>query len=57
MRVYLSRLAALSLAAFPAVAVLIAFGLISYGVSLWSYPAGFVAGGVLLALAVIDARR
>jgi len=57
MRGFASKLAALLTLVFLPVIALIAFSLISYGVSLLCYPAGWISGGILLSLAVIDARR
>lgn len=42
---------------FLPVVALVSFALISFGVSLLCYPAGWITGGVLLFLAVLDARR
>lgn len=42
--------------AFLPVVTLAAFALIAYGVSLLCLPAGFIVGGFLLFLVVLDAR-
>jgi hypothetical protein len=53
MRGFVSKLAGYLLP----VAAVAAMGLISYGAYLVYSPAGYIVGGVLLLLAVFDARR
>ena len=57
MRESVSKLAARLRLYFLPVIALVAFALIAFGVSLLCLPAGWITGGLLLLLAVIDARR
>jgi hypothetical protein len=43
-------------ALFPILVALAGMGLIAYGAALFCLPAGYVVGGVLLIVAVIDSR-
>ncbi len=45
------------LAYLPVIATLVCMGLIAYGAALIFLPAGFIVGGILGILAVLDSQR